>query len=328
MLLPLQAQAREAIHIVGSSTVFPFVAAAAEQFGRKTDFRTPIVESTGTGGGLKMFCSGRGLNTPDMANASRRIKPAEIEDCRAHKVGDIVEIKLGYDGIVFVTSVDGPDFALSKRTLFLALAREVPKDGKLVANRYKRWNEIDKALPDIAIKVYGPPPTSGTRDAFVELVMVEGCKQFPEFAAAYPDKKIMEHQCQAVREDGVFVEAGENDNLIVQKLSNDDETLAIFGYSFLEQNAAMVKAHAVDGVEPSFANIIKGDYHVARSLYTYVKMAHVGEIAGLAEFVVEMTGDSAMGDNGYLILKGLLPLPEAEHIVNQAVARDLTPMNP
>lgn len=275
---------------------------------------------------MKMFCSGIGPNTPDMTNASRAIKPAEIEDCKAHGISGIVEIKLGYDGIVFVNSVKGPDFALTKEILFKALAREVPQGGKLVANPYKRWKEIAPSLPDLPIRIYGPPPTSGTRDAFVELVMIEACKQLPAFVAAYPDKKDMERHCQLMREDGVFIEAGENDNLIVQKLSNDDEALAIFGYSFLEQNASVVKPHPVDGVMPDFANIIGGKYHVARSIYTYVKKEQQSITPGLDAFVRELVSDEAMGDNGYLILKGLLPLPEGEHLKAQRTARELTPL--
>ena len=273
-----------------------------------------------------MFCESASESSPDMANASRRIKPAEIDECRAHKVGDIVELKLGYDGIVFVTSVDGPDFPLTKAALFLALAREVPKNGKLITNNYTRWNEIDPALPDIPIRVYGPPPTSGTRDAFAELVMEEGCKAFPLFGETYADKEVLKRQCQTLREDGVYIEAGENDNLIVQKLSNDNEALAIFGYSFLEQNVALVKAHPVDGVMPSFANIIDGKYHVARSLYTYVKTSHVEKVPGLHDFLKELTSDAATGENGYLILKGLLPLPQDEQKETQRMARELTPL--
>lgn len=318
--------AREAIHVVGSSTVFPFVAAAAEQFGRRGEFRTPIVEATGTGGGLKMFCSGVALNTPDMANASRQIKPVEVADCKKNGVDAIVELKIGYDGIVFVTSIDGPDFPLTREAIFKALAREVPRNGKLVANHYKTWKSIHPSLPDIPIRVYGPPPTSGTRDAFSELVMLEACKAMPEYAAAYADEEVRKRQCQQMREDGVYIEAGENDNLLVQKLANDDAALAIFGYSFLDQNAALVKAHPVDGVSPGFDAIIAGDYKVARSLYTYLKKAHVDKVAGLAAFARELTSEEASGVSGYLVMKGLLPLPKAEHDAIKAVAAEMRVM--
>jgi phosphate transport system substrate-binding protein len=322
IVFPQLAEARSHIHIVGSSTVFPFSAAAAEQFGRKAVFRTPIVEATGTGGGIKSFCAGEGLDTPDIANASRRMKASELEDCRKHGVTQIIEIKLGYDGIVFVNSREGKHFPLSKKAVFLALARQVPKDGKLVENPYRRWPEIDRKLPDIPIEIYGPPPTSGTRDAFVELVMLEACKQFPEYAKAYPDSEALKRECQQLREDGVYVEAGENDNLIVQKLMGNQTALAIFGYSFLEQNAAAVQAHPVDGVSPSFNAIVSGKYGVARSLYAYAKAGHRGQVPGLQEFLIEMLGQEAVGEDGYLILKGLIPLTSTELEKTRATVRE------
>lgn len=322
LILPSSAFARDFIHIVGSSTVFPFVAAAAEQFGRTTAYRTPIVEATGTGGGLKMFCSGSGTDTPDIANASRSIKPAEIQDCAEHGIKDIIEIKLGYDGIVFVSSVKSPDFALTRNALFLALAREIPRDGTLIKNPYKTWQEIDKSLPALPIEVYGPPPTSGTRDAFSELVMEQGCKLHPEYAKHYSNPDELKQHCQSLREDGVYIEAGENDNLIVQKLSNNDKAVAVFGYSFLEQNASTIKAHSIDGVEPTFAAIISGKYAVARSLYVYVKKAHINKIPGIGEFINSLVSDEAVGDDGYLILKGLLPLPKKEHDLMKVIAAE------
>lgn len=321
MLFPTIALARDFIHIVGSSTVFPFSAASAEQFGRATRFRTPIVEATGTGGGMKMFCAGVGLDTPDLANASRKIRPIEIEDCKTHGVKNIIELKLGYDGIVFVSSVKSPNFILTKKVLFLALAREIPFRGKLIKNPYKTWDEIDKRLPKIAIEMYGPPPTSGTRDAFSELIMEQACETFPEYAKSYSDPEHFKQHCQSLREDGVYIEAGENDNIIVQKLSTNHHALAIFGYSFLEQNASVIRAHAIDGVYPSFAAILSGKYAVSRSLYTYVKKAHIGKIPGIAEFIQELVSDEAVGDDGYLILKGLLPLNKKEHEQVKLVAQ-------
>ena len=325
-LIPAHAFARDAIHSVGSSTVFPFVAAAAEQFGRRGAFRTPIVESTGTGGGLKMFCSGVGLNTPDMANASRQIKPSEVADCKAHGVKQIIELKLGYDGIVFVTSVKGEDFGFTRDVIFKALAREVPSKGALILNPYTQWNEIDPSLPAIPIRVYGPPPTSGTRDAFVELVMLEACKAIPAYASTYANEDERKQKCQQLREDGVYIEAGENDNLLVQKLSNDDVAVAILGYSFLEQNASLVKPHSVDGVMPGFDAIVDGRYRVARSLFTYIKKDHEAKVPGLAAFAAELTSDAAVGADGYLIMKGLLPLPKVEHESVKTIAREMQPM--
>lgn len=285
MAMPGSALARDQLRIVGSSTVFPFVAAAAEQFAHDGKFRTPIVESTGTGGGIKTFCDGVGPAYADMANASRTIKPSEIELCRSHGVSGITELKIGYDGIVLANHVGSPNYALSRKILFLALAREVPKDGRLVANPYRRWHEIDPALPDTAIAVYGPPPSSGTRDAFVELVMEAGCKQVKEMAVLEPDEKRHKQRCGGMREDGAFVEAGEDDNLIVQKLINNPDALGVFGYSFLESNAALVKANPIDGVMPNYDAIEQGSYQVARGLYVYIKDQHLATVPGLRELI-------------------------------------------
>ena len=324
ILLPGLALAREQIRVVGSSTVFPFVAAAAEQFGRQSDYRTPIVESTGTGGGIKMFCDGVGERYPDMANASRQIKASEIAQCEEHGVTEIIELKLGYDGIVLANARESANYPLTREALFLALARDVPKNGKLVRNPYQRWREVDPALPDLPIAVYGPPPTSGTRDAFVELVMHEACEAFPTYKNVAVDKDAYKHSCSLMREDGGFVEAGEDDNIIVQKLMNNPEALGIFGYSFLEQNAAMVKANPIDGVNPSFEAIVAGDYHVARSLFVYVKPQHVDAVPGLAEFAQLLVSDASVGEEGYLIMKGLLPLPDAQHEAMKAQAEKLS----
>jgi phosphate transport system substrate-binding protein len=312
-LLAQPALARDQIRVVGSATVFPFVAASAEQFGHAKKFRTPIVEATGTGGGIKMFCQGIGPNYPDMVTASRPMKPSEIKQCAAKKIIDITGLTIGYDGIVMANALNAPDFALTRRTMFLALARDIPVNGTLVPNHYKTWRQVDAALPDLPIVVYGRPPSSGTRDAFVDLVMVEGCAEVPEMARAMPDKEKLKKQCMSIREDGAFVEAGEDNNLIVQKLMNNPAALGIFGYSFLETNSALVKANPVDGVMPGLDAITTGRYHVARSLYVYVKNAHLSITPGLAEFAAEMTSDAASGDDGYLVLKGLLPLPKEKH---------------
>ena len=307
------AQAREQIRVVGSTTVFPFIASVAEQFGREGEFRTPIVEATGTGGGFKTFCGGVGTEFPDISNASRPIKPSETALCNAHGVGAISEIKIGYDGIVVANARSSPTIQLTRANLFLALARNVPRDGKLVPNPYKNWREIDKNLPDMAIEIYGSPPTSGTRDAFVEMVMLEGCKQFPEYAAAYPSDDEHKRQCGYMREDGALIEAGENGNLIIQKLLHNEAALGIFGYSYLEQNEALVKANAIEGAMPSFATITGGQYRLARSLYVYVKLAHLKLVPGLKEFVTRITADAATGADGYLVMRGLLPLSAEDH---------------
>jgi len=313
-----QAQAnRDYISIVGSSTVYPFATVVAENFGRTTDFKTPKVESTGSGGGLKLFCAGVGVETPDITNASRRIKSSEVELCASNGIDEIIEVNVGYDGIVLANSSDADQVSLTRRDIFLALAREVP-DPKgsetLIANPYKTWDEVNPELPNAAIEVLGPPPTSGTRDAFVELAMEGGCKTFDWIKALKKtDKSLYKSICRSVREDGAFIEAGENDNLIVQKLQVNPSALGIFGFSFLDQNSDVVQGSIVDGVEPTFEGIAAGDYPVSRPLYFYVKKAHVGKIPGIKEYLEEFTSQRAMGEDGYLSDKGLIPLPADEY---------------
>ena len=321
---PAPAHARDQIRIVGSSTVFPFSTAVAEQFGRTTSFPTPIVESTGSGGGLKLFCAGVGLDTPDITNSSRRIKRSEVESCAAHGVAEIVEVKIGFDGIVIANAKRAPRYQLSKEQVFRALAKAVPVEGRLVANPYEKWSDIDPSLPAVKIEVLGPPPTSGTRDAFVELAMEGGAMEIPMLAElSGRDKDAFTRAAHSIREDGAYVEAGENDNLIVQKLEANTEALGVFGFSFLDQNADRLQGSQVDGVDPTFENIADGSYGVARSLYVYVKKAHVGVVPGIAEFVKEFTSDRASGDDGYLADKGLIPLPAAERSEVKEVASQM-----
>ena len=306
------AQSRNQIHIVGSSTVFPFSTAVAENFGRTTKFKTPVVESTGSGGGMKLFCAGVGVEHPDITNASRRIKSSEFEKCTKAGI-NITEVKIGYDGIVLANAKSAPALSLTKKQIFMALAKQVPVDGKLVDNPYKTWNEIDPSLPNARIEVLGPPPTSGTRDAFVELAMEGGAKAFPMLKdMRKKDKKAFKAVAHSIREDGAFIEAGENDNLIVQKLEANPKALGIFGFSFLDQNGDKIKGAKVDGVEPTFELIASGKYGVSRSLFFYVKKEHVGVVPGIAEFVAEFTNDKAWGPDGYLVDKGLIPLPDAD----------------
>jgi len=313
-LSPLTSEARDQIRVVGSSTVYPFATVAAEEFGTKTDFRTPIVESTGTGGGMKLFCSGVGETFPDLTNASREIKESEVKLCASNGIKKIIPVKIGFDGIVLANSTEAENkYDLTISQLFNALAKRVAKDGKIVENPYKKWSEIDPALPDTTIEVYGPPPTSGTRDAFVEIVLESACANLPEFVAAFPDKKARKKQCHLIREDGLYIESGENDNLIVQKLKNNLNSLGIFGYSFLEQNSGEVQGSSIEGVGPAFENIADGSYPIARSLFMYAKGEHIGVIKGLKEFLTELTSDDAVGDEGYLSMKGLIPLTEEEH---------------
>jgi phosphate transport system substrate-binding protein len=315
---------RQQIRVVGSSTLYPFTTKVAEQFGRTTDFATPVIESTGTGGGFKLFCGGVGAGTPDVTNASRAIKDSELEQCAANGV-EATEVKVGYDGIVVANATGAPTFDLSRRQLFLSLAHQVPQgdgEGKLVANPYTHWNQIDPALPAQEIEVLGPPPTSGTRDAFVELAMEAGCREWEWIAALEstdPDR--FKEICHMLREDGVFVEAGENDNLIVQKLVANPGALGIFGFSFLDENRDKIQGSAIDGIAPTFDNIAAQRYLISRPLYIYVKGAHVGRVPGLGEFVREYVSDRAIGEDGYLAAIGLIPLPAGELLeVRRAVA--------
>ena len=321
------AEARDQIRVVGSSTVFPFSTAVAENFGKTTSFKTPVVESTGSGGGMKLFCSGVGVEHPDITNASRRIKSSEFETRTKNGV-TVVEVKIGFDGIVLANSKTKEPFKLTKKQIFQALAKEVPVDGKLVANPYQKWSEIDPSLPDAKIEVLGPPPTSGTRDAFVELAMEGGAKKFDSLAAMRKeDKKAFKAVAHSMREDGLFIEAGENDNLIVQKLEANPNALGIFGFSFLDQNADKIQGSIVDDAEPTFENIAAGDYGVSRSLYFYVKKEHVGVVPGISDFVGEFTSEKAWGEEGYLVDKGLIPLPDEDRRAIRQSSLTLSPMS-
>jgi len=312
----VQAQARDYISIVGSSTVYPFATVVAEQFGKTSSFKTPKIESTGSGGGLKLFCAGVGVQHPDITNASRRIKQSEIDKCASNGVADVIEVKVGYDGIAVANSKKAQQLELTRKDIFLALAKDVPdpKGGeKLVPNPYKTWKDVNPALPAQEIEVLGPPPTSGTRDAFVELAMEGGCKKFDWIKAMKKsDKNMYKAICHTVREDGAYVEAGENDNLIVQKLEANPNALGIFGFSFLDQNEDKVQGSKIDGVSPTFEAIADGSYPVSRPLFFYAKKAHIGVIPGIEEFVAEFTSEKAWGDEGYLAEKGMIPMPREE----------------
>ena len=324
--------ARDYIFVVGSSTVYPFATVVAENFGRSTAFKTPKIESTGSGGGLKLFCAGVGVEHPDVTNSSRRIKSSEVELCNSNGVKDIVEVKIGYDGIVLANDKKAPSFAVSRRDIFLALAKKVPNGeatgvDSMIDNPHKTWKDVNSSLPDVKIEVLGPPPTSGTRDAFAELAMEGGCKTFPWIKELKgTDKSAYKTACHTVREDGAYVEAGENDNLIVQKLQANPNALGIFGFSFLDQNADKIKGNAVDGVVPTFDDIADGKYPVSRPLYFYVKAAHVGVIPGIAEYLAEFTSEKAWGPDGYLADRGLIPMPDAERSEFANAAKSLQPL--
>lgn len=340
------ASARDYISIVGSSTVYPFSTVVAERFGKTTDFASPKVEATGSGGGLKLFCSGVGESTPDMTNSSRAIKSSELELCANNGVTQIKEVLVGYDGIVIANANDAAAFSLTRKDVFLALAKQIPNaEGKLVDNPYTTWDEVNSSLPAIKIEVLGPPPTSGTRDAFVELAMESGAamvdslaqlksaKAGPEtmgmlmtlgiaagVATAYEEKNgkapagsnIFTQVAHAIREDGAFIEAGENDNLIVQKLVANPSALGIFGFSFLEENADKVKGAMIDGTPPTFEAIASSEYPVSRPLYFYVKQAHVGTIPGMQEYIDLFLSDAASGEDGFLLDRGLIPVDAGE----------------
>ena len=322
--------ARDQINIVGSSTVYPFATVVAETFGRNSSFKTPKIEATGSGSGFKLFCEGLGINTPDISNASRRIKQKEVDMCVKNGVANIVEVKIGYDGIVLANAKGAAPISLELKHIFLALAKEVPNpDGSqsLVANPYKTWKDVDASLPDAGIEVLGPPPTSGTRDAFAEMALEGGCKKFDWIKAMKKaDKKAYRKVCHTVREDGAYVESGENDNLIVQKLKANLNAFGVFGYSFLDQNAEAVQGSRIGNVSPTFEAIASGEYPVSRALYFYVKKDHVGVIPGIKEYVSEFVSDRASGNEGYLSDRGLIPMPSQEKSEFAMAIKEMRPL--
>jgi len=321
--IPAMADARS-LRAVGSSTVYPFAKMAAERVARANPkLGTPIIESTGTGAGFKLFCAGVGERFPDISNASRRMKASEAKQCAGNGVKDVTEIQIGIDGIAFATAKGTPLSGVSTKDIYMALAKT--PFGK--PNKAKTWKDVNGKLPAIPIRVYGPPPTSGTRDAFGELIMTAGCETNPGMVAlkkANADK----HKaiCTGVREDGAFIEAGENDNLIVQKLAANPNTLGIFGYSFLEENTAKLKGISINGVQPTYQTIAAFQYPGARPLYIYVKNAHVKAIPAIRAFVAEMTKESAIGPNGYMRSGGLVAAPGPVRARAQQAARTLTPV--
>ncbi len=328
----VQAQGgRDYISIVGSSTVFPFATVVAENFGKATKFKTPKIESTGSGGGLKLFCEGVGVKHPDITNASRRIKKSECERCAKNGVKDIVEVQIGYDGIVLANDKKAKSLKLSLKDIFLGLAKQVPdpKGGeKLVANPYKTWKEVNPSLPAVKIEVLGPPPTSGTRDAFLELAMERGAKKFDWIKAMKKkDKKKYKAICHTLREDGAYIDAGENDNLIVQKLQVNPAAVGIFGFSFLDQNTDKIQGASVNNVVPTFENISSGKYPVSRPLFFYVKKAHLDMIPGIKEYLKEFSSEKAWGPDGYLAEKGMIPMSDDERKKVSVAVKAMKPIS-
>ena len=317
ILASATAVARDQINIVGSSTVYPFTTTVAEQFGRQGKFKTPKVESTGTGGGIKLFCNGVGPQHADAVNASRPMKKSEFDTCAKNGVSEILEIKIGYDGLTVAENKKGSLSALSRKDIYLALAKTVPgPNGTMIPNPYKTWRDVNPTLPNVKIEVYGPPPTSGTRDSFHELYMEAGCD--------LENKKA----CHAIREDGVYVEAGENDNLIAQKLNSNPVALGIFGYSFLEENKGRLKGLKIEGVEPTFDTIADGSYPASRPLFVYIKKAHIGTIPGIKEFAEEYVSNRALSDEGYLSEAGLVALPKNELAISRQNVKVLKNFSP
>ena len=324
--IPTMASARSQIRAVGSSTVYPFATAVAERLARANPgMKPPVIESVGTGGGIKLFCAGVGEQHPDIANASRRIKASEVKGCAANGVRAITEIQVGIDGISLSTSKKTAIVSLTVVEVYKALAKT--PFGK--PNKTKTWKDVNSSLPALPIRVFGPPPTSGTRDAFSELMMTAGCNSSPAMQAL---KKSDENKhkaiCTAVREDGAYVETGENDNLIVQKLESNPGTLGLFGYSYLEENADKLKGISINGVEPTYESIASFKYPGSRPLYIYVKNAHVRAIPAIKAYVAEFTKEAAWGKGGYLVKRGMIAAPDAIRAKSAAAARALTPLNP
>lgn len=317
---------RDFVYVVGSSTVYPFATIVAERFGRRTRFRTPKVESTGSGGGIKLFCDGVGTVFPDVVNASRRITASELDECRDNGVDAVVEVKIGYGGIVLGSAIGAEALSITRGQLYLALAKRLPgtAEGEVVENPNRTWRDVDAALPNLPILVYGPPPTSGTRDAFVNLVFETGCRQtswVADLESADPPR--FRALCHPVREDGAYVEAGENDNLLVQKLQANPQAFGLLGFGSLDQNGATIKPATIDGVWPTFESILTSEYPLSRPLFFYVKKAHVPVIPGLAEYLEEFTSERTWGDDGYLAYRGLVPQTYEERVEVARVVSDL-----
>lgn len=319
------AAARDHVVIVGSSTVYPFAVSVAHHFAEATGHPVPAIRSTGTGEGFRLFCAGLGDEHPDVANASRRLTRGEWDQCAENGVTAIVEVKIGYDGIVVANARQAPFVTLSSRQIFLALAKTVPHHGALVPNPYRRWIEISLTLPAYPIRVLGPPSSSGTRDTFVELALRDGCESFALIRdLKETDARRYHEVCATLRDDGPYVDAGENDALIVEQLAADESALGIFGYSFLSRNRDLIKGSPINGEAPTFDTIARGDYPLARPLYFYFKEAHVQTIPGLREYVAEFTDEWSLGPEGYLIDEGLIPLQKQERRSNFQRARELT----
>jgi phosphate transport system substrate-binding protein len=323
--ISVSAEARTQMRAVGSSTVYPFAKIVAERIARANPrLGTPIIESTGTGAGMKLFCAGVGERFPDVENASRRMKASEAKLCASNGVTQVTEIQVGIDGISFATAKNSPLQNLTQRDLYLALAKT--PFGR--PNRAKTWHDVNGSLPNIPIRVYGPPPTSGTRDALGELILTPPCEANASMAALKKsDENKFKAICTGLREDGGYIEAGENDNLIVQKVEANAGTIGIFGYSYLEENVDRLRGINVNGVAPTYATISSFKYPGARPLYIYIKNAHAGAIPAVRAYAAEFTKESAFGPSGYLLRAGLISAPNSIRARSQSAARSLSPLN-
>lgn len=320
--------ARNNISIVGSSTVFPFASAVAERFAAGGKFGTPKVESTGTGGGMAIFCKGVGVGTPDITNASRPMKLSEYQSCQRNGVKEIVQVKIGYDGIVIANAKSGQDFSLTKQQIYMAVAKNIPHKGKMIANPFKTWNQIDPSLPNLAIDVMGPPPTSGTRDAFAELVLEAGARTFAQMENMRSNNEAnFKKVATQVREDGAWKDSGENDNLIVQSIARNPNMVGVFGFSFYEENADRLQAASINGRYATFETISSGSYPISRSMFIYLKKQNIGMVPGIQEFAAEFMSPAAGGARGYLKGRGMVPLPEAERAKQAGIVQNLAVMS-
>jgi phosphate transport system substrate-binding protein len=313
--------ARDRVRVVGSSTLFPLASRVAEVFGSQGRWPTPVVESLGTGGGFQLFCAGVGDATPDVTDASRPMASSEAADCARHGVGEVVGIRVGLDGMLFVNAKSAPAFALTREQLYRAVARRVPRNGQLVLNPYHRWREISPELPDLPIRIYGPAPNHGTRDAFVALAVVPACERAPEVRSLSAAERQL--ACQALREDGAWIDVNADYATLLRRLLADPQAMGVLGFSYLDNNRDKLKAARIEGVDPTPESISAGTYPLARPLFLYVKRAHVGRVIGLLEFVHEFVSERAAGPQGYLIEQGLMPLPEGQMKIERMKAQQL-----
>jgi phosphate transport system substrate-binding protein len=309
-IMPGQAVARDRVHVVGSSTLFPFAAAVAESFASRGPWKAPLVESIGTGGGFRLFCAGAGESTPDVTDASRPMTRTEVVECARHGVGPVVGLRVGLDGMLLAGARNAPAFSVTREQIYLAVARSVPRGGALVPNPYRRWREISPDLPDLPIRIYGPAPNHGTRDAFVALAVVPACERKPEIRALPAEQR--QKACQAFREDGAWIDVAQDYSVLFRRLMADPEALGVLGFSYLENNRSQMRAARIDGVDPNPETIGNWSYPLSRPLFLYVKQAHVGRIPGLTDFLREFFSERAIGPGGYLESRGLRPLPEGQ----------------